>query len=133
MRISDCSSDVCSSDLPWRIGLWSDRRWRRDHHRELPGATGASSGTRRTAADASGAARRNDACFAGDDQTDRVRPGDHPPLLRTASDVHGCRGQRSEEHTSELQSLMRISYAVFCLKKKKKQTRKLNITNTQEK
>src|SRR3546814_2031251 len=28
-------------------------------------------------------------------------------------------GQRSEEHTSELQSLMRISYAVFCLKKKK--------------
>src|SRR3546814_7175911 len=31
-----------------------------------------------------------------------------------------CRMQRSEEHTSELQSLMRISYAVFCLKKKKK-------------
>src|SRR3546814_5776556 len=31
-------------------------------------------------------------------------------------------GLRSEEHTSELQSLMRISYAVFCLKKKKKQT-----------
>src|SRR3546814_4000648 len=32
----------------------------------------------------------------------------------------GCRcGGRSEEHTSELQSLMRISYAVFCLKKKK--------------
>src|SRR3546814_7097661 len=30
------------------------------------------------------------------------------------------RAQRSEEHTSELQSLMRISYAVFCLKKKKK-------------
>src|SRR3546814_4432747 len=30
--------------------------------------------------------------------------------------------QRSEEHTSELQSLMRISYAVFCLKKKKKQS-----------
>src|SRR3546814_3413207 len=30
--------------------------------------------------------------------------------------------QRSEEHTSELQSLMRISYAVFCLKKKKKHT-----------
>src|SRR3546814_4795492 len=31
--------------------------------------------------------------------------------------------QKSEEHTSELQSLMRISYAVFCLKKKKKKTR----------
>src|SRR3546814_14679737 len=34
---------------------------------------------------------------------------------------HHCRNaRRSEEHTSELQSLMRISYAVFCLKKKKK-------------
>src|SRR3546814_6275388 len=32
-------------------------------------------------------------------------------------------GVRSEEHTSELQSLMRISYAVFCLKKKKRQIR----------
>src|SRR3546814_3949333 len=32
------------------------------------------------------------------------------------------RGRRSEEHTSELQSLMRISYAVFCLKKKNKTT-----------
>src|SRR3546814_1008646 len=34
-------------------------------------------------------------------------------------DRQGARGTRSEEHTSELQSLMRISYAVFCLKKKK--------------
>src|SRR3546814_10561214 len=33
---------------------------------------------------------------------------------------HGIAAYRSEEHTSELQSLMRISYAVFCLKKKKK-------------
>src|SRR3546814_4277366 len=37
-------------------------------------------------------------------------------------------GQRSEEHTSELQSLMRISYAVFCLKKKKKQQTRTNYT-----
>src|SRR3546814_2855857 len=41
------------------------------------------------------------------------------PSDRTAADPPGC--QRSEEHTSELQSLMRISYAVFCLKKTKKQ------------
>src|SRR3546814_7602501 len=34
-----------------------------------------------------------------------------------------CTGERSEEHTSELQSLMRISYAVFCLKKKTKKPR----------
>src|SRR3546814_9922953 len=37
-----------------------------------------------------------------------------------------ARCTRSEEHTSELQSLMRISYAVFCLKKKKKTKRNLN-------
>src|SRR3546814_6653618 len=37
-----------------------------------------------------------------------------------ASDAHRATTERSEEHTSELQSLMRISYAVFCLKKKKK-------------
>src|SRR3546814_4578968 len=36
---------------------------------------------------------------------------------------HGAEGHRSEEHTSELQSLMRISYAVFCLKKKKDNSR----------
>src|SRR3546814_10058545 len=35
-----------------------------------------------------------------------------------------CLSQRSEEHTSELQSLMRISYAVFCLKKKKRNNNK---------
>src|SRR3546814_7486296 len=40
---------------------------------------------------------------------------------RTTSDVaYSGAGDRSEAHTSELQSLMRISYAVFCLKKKKK-------------
>src|SRR3546814_2619709 len=38
---------------------------------------------------------------------------------------------RSEEHTSELQSLMRISYAVFCLKKKKKQTQTKHTYNIQ--
>src|SRR3546814_4213152 len=38
---------------------------------------------------------------------------------------------RSEEHTSELQSLMRISYAVFCLKKKKKQQNKRNNSDNQ--
>src|SRR3546814_1597625 len=37
-----------------------------------------------------------------------------------ADAVHALQRQRSEEHTSELQSLMRISYAVFCLNKKKK-------------
>src|SRR3546814_4733165 len=39
--------------------------------------------------------------------------------LRTGAPMPTRRTRRSEEHTSELQSLMRISYAVFCLKKKK--------------
>src|SRR3546814_3502750 len=39
-------------------------------------------------------------------------------------------GYRSEEHTSELQSLMRISYAVFCLKKKKRNKKKTIRRNT---
>src|SRR3546814_3716777 len=42
-----------------------------------------------------------------------------PRLQRHDADGAGLAAQRSEEHTSELQSLMRISYAVFCLKKKK--------------
>src|SRR3546814_3174125 len=41
-------------------------------------------------------------------------------------------GSRSEEHTSELQSLMRISYAVFCLKKKKTQNNTLLQNNTKD-
>src|SRR3546814_4593748 len=46
----------------------------------------------------------------------------------TTTHIHGTGSTdfRSEEHTSELQSLMRISYAVFCLKKKKKQTTLIN-------
>src|SRR3546814_1921846 len=54
----------------------------------------------------------------------RIDTGANAALLRVR--FHG-RDLRSEEHTSELQSLMRISYAVFCLKKKKKQTRKVYI------
>src|SRR3546814_3361273 len=46
-----------------------------------------------------------------------------PASIRSKA-TRGIRIRRSEEHTSELQSLMRISYAVFCLKQKKKQTSK---------
>src|SRR3546814_9445155 len=54
-------------------------------------------------------------------------PGPHPELVEGDPAIHSTacangemdvRLKRSEEHTSELQSLMRISYAVFCLKKK---------------
>src|SRR3546814_4481231 len=67
----------------------------------------------------------------------RYRP---PPITMTSA-AHACivevDADRSEEHTSELQSLMRISYAVFCLKKKHKHksnnkyTKKTNTTTTQ--
>src|SRR3546814_6506794 len=46
----------------------------------------------------------------------------HPDAEELLADTYG----RSEEHTSELQSLMRISYAVFCLKKKTHNMTKLN-------
>src|SRR3546814_3162384 len=53
-------------------------------------------------------------------------PMGEPPGPQVFSESRGvpsrALGRRSEEHTSELQSLMRISYAVFCLKKKKKQS-----------
>src|SRR3546814_6023458 len=62
---------------------------------------------------------------------------DHPHRAVPHRCVHavgrGPRGPvRSEEHTSELQSLMRISYAVFCLKKKKKKKQKQHTTQTQK-
>src|SRR3546814_2200167 len=59
----------------------------------------------------------------GRDVHEHVRPAavrlDEPVTLGAVEPLHGSdRHCRSEEHTSELQSLMRISYAVFCLKKK---------------
>src|SRR3546814_10537045 len=50
---------------------------------------------------------------------DRLRPLQMPTFLAARLLSTGAAIRRSEEHTSELQSLMRISYAVFCLKKKK--------------
>src|SRR3546814_2756893 len=59
-------------------------------------------------------------------QRARRLPRQSQPDHRTRRPGRGAPGGvRSEEHTSELQSLMRISYAVFCLKKKK-QTKKYN-------
>src|SRR3546814_7592302 len=50
----------------------------------------------------------------------RLAPDHRQPVAAGDRDHHRPVRRRSEEHTSELQSLMRISYAVFCLKKKKK-------------
>src|SRR3546814_2855972 len=61
-----------------------------------------------------------------------LRGGELPSLSLCHSRESGNDkvGRRSEEHTSELQSLMRISYAVFCLKKKKKQKKTKTQPNT---
>src|SRR3546814_19766299 len=60
------------------------------------------------------ARRVADALASGDAPIHRLRA-----VLAAQLEVLGANPDRSEEHTSELQSLMRISYAVFCLKKKK--------------
>src|SRR3546814_7223266 len=51
--------------------------------------------------------------------------GAQHPLVVGRHDLGELRAARSEEHTSELQSLMRISYAVFCLKKKKQDEKEI--------
>src|SRR3546814_6583864 len=88
MRISDWSSDVCSSDLSAFLGAV----------RILTNAS---------------ISRSSSVAMTGRRPTNS---GISPNLSRSSGSTDLS---RSEEHTSELQSLMRISYAVFCLKKKK--------------
>src|SRR3546814_10820919 len=124
MRISDWSSDVCSSDLETeRLEVARNHLHRRDAARlhggdevgarsegEVAGAPEAKPGGIGEVAHRGGAGR-GDVDDAGVGQR-ILQPQACPPLLRGR-----LLAARSEEHTSELQSLMRISYAVFCLKK----------------
>src|SRR3546814_4004296 len=73
---------------------------------------------------------RHDAVlFAGEDQSQRRNGGERSAVVGPSSRRRLLfREPRSEEHTSELQSLMRISYAIFCLKK----TKFLSETTVQE-
>src|SRR3546814_7382180 len=110
MRISDWSSDVCSSDL-------GARDWRA--HR-LPYWRGSVS----VAADFDDVYREQgpDAVRRALDAARWPMADEAPQGATSEADVvkfSATPFTRSEEHTSELQSLMRISYAVFCLKKKK--------------
>src|SRR3546814_3936749 len=63
---------------------------------------------------------------AGGDGLGRRRPPDRGHGGISRKTLAACVPLRSEEHTSELQSLMRISYAVFCLKKNNKKIRRRN-------
>src|SRR3546814_2634059 len=113
MRISDWSSDVCSSYLFGGQEVQAVDEGRRGRRAEDAGSTRA-----RTAKARQRSARaraRADAQLIG--ITPRRPAHVRYRIFRAAAVLSG----RSEEHTSELQSLMRISYAVFCLKKKKDQ------------
>src|SRR3546814_8581655 len=105
MRISDWSSDVCSSDLGFdREEVVADQHLPVGDRRHGRGVEAEilrlrhSRGTR----------------LEKDTSILHYHPRGSLHLCNRS-----CRRLRSEEHTSELQSLMRISYAVFCLKKKK--------------
>src|SRR3546814_8688203 len=54
----------------------------------------------------------------------------NPQIVRKTCEISNSSSARSEEHTSELQSLMRISYAVFCLKKKNHTTSNTHANNS---
>src|SRR3546814_2109645 len=120
MRISDWSSDVCSSDLSAQCRRLSrsslESNWR--FRASLDARRASRSKTR-------GAGMDGRRCpplyksFRSGAGTDQAR----------ASELSEARA-RSEEHTSELQSLIRISYAVFLSKKKKRTERKSQHTNT---
>src|SRR3546814_6481499 len=108
MRISDWSSDLCSSDL-----RWLDIRESGIDNAGLAENVGHM--LRNSAGLLQGAARHHfniDLAVIGVDGWLKLEGKRHEGHYR------GCkRAARSEEHTSELQSLMRTSYAVFCLKK----------------
>src|SRR3546814_7355006 len=111
MRISDWSSDVCSSDLNVMLqGVINDITERK--RAEFAAQQLASRDTLTGLLNRRGIDAGLAAVFE-----DRHREPDLAIALMLI-DLDYFK-QRSEEHTSELQSLMRISYAVFCLKKKK--------------
>src|SRR3546814_1065600 len=113
MRISDWSSDVCSSGLALSAG---------DAAGNCPVRNRGGRGGRRDRASPRAQSRGRPAGpVAGSIRAVLAR--NQAGFERRGQSYHGGVALRSEAHTSELQSLMRISYAVFCLKKKKKNTR----------
>src|SRR3546814_6833923 len=105
MRISDWSSDVCSSDLVNDV---------RGHAAGDDVLRSVAAVLRECIGD------RGHAVRYGGDEFAVALDVDEPQALEIAESIRRRVGERSEEHTSEIQSLMRISYAVFCLKKQKR-------------
>src|SRR3546814_9027862 len=127
MRISDWSSDVCSSDLIIFLQLQGQGT-----DFEIPGASRLHRGDFRGTPgqeelfEAFQFVRPDHAFFdfytalAGQFDNGLACDAIEEAVWRRRVDFAVADEERSEEHTSELQSLMRISYAVFCLKKQKK-------------
>src|SRR3546814_4514468 len=119
MRISDWSSDVCSSDL-----LCAGRRWLAicAHHAFDPIDVAGDSNVVHNLAVEAGiqrVVRVQRLASSAPDPGAQARELPCTVVLDDKGAATVTTPQRSEEHTSELQSLMRTSYAVFLLKKKK--------------
>src|SRR3546814_2750238 len=142
MRISDWSSDVCSSDLPFDDGkdsaLWADAQAKadalvKDGKITAERAAELKEDARKALLDVVKPAYERVIAFAeselpkaavnptgvGQTHPDGAAYYAYQLKRNTSTDMTAEQVHRSEEHTSELQSLMRNSYAVFCLQKKK--------------
>src|SRR3546814_5073839 len=109
MRISDWSSDVCSSDLDYWHRLLPRAKYRRGRSRKQGGSMVNIIKQRRPLSERPAEAGARD--VAGHWEADFMLFAQYGQCILVAHE------RRSEENTSELQSLMRISYAVLCLKK----------------
>src|SRR3546814_3918312 len=117
MRISDWSSDVCSSDLqgvlPEDVGVARNLDHDGDDRRPSLGCAELSV-LIVTLCPCDTEAVGGGADHAGDLDRNLLTPNLGKRVVRAGVVVERCSTAKSEEHTSELQSLMRISYAVFC-------------------
>src|SRR3546814_7567067 len=126
MRISDWSSDVCSSDLLRQDHVIPVGCHVRDRaHQQAAGAAAMGSD-----AVGRGVAFPDEVVGDVDEVGEGVLLAQQlavvvPPATHLLATADVGDGVRSEEHTSELQSLMRISYAVFCLKKKNNSVKRI--------
>src|SRR3546814_4369973 len=124
MRISDWSSDVCSSDLgdddQKEAGTFYDSRGQQHRHSTGERARCTSKRDESEPEDDQAPVAETADRGAGRNTSDDTDQGEHAhhPASRAKrhSKIGAQRGQRSEEHPSELQSLMSPSYADFCLK-----------------
>src|SRR3546814_5148600 len=123
MRISDWSSDVCSSDRSEAPQKAADSKANIPTVEALAANPDRLKELRQQC--------KTDRSKLGDVLCNRVAEATRKRFYGDGETPYTPPKERSEEHTSELQSLMRISYAVFCLKKKKKKEKTIIASNNQ--